>query len=106
MVESFLNAQERELSATQKTSWTFKLFHQRGEGLHPGAPHLFGIVVGPGGNPTLTKGKKTITCCTDNFVLLVAVTQQKVTPSFRHDAAVGNPVPETGYQVQIAGIFL
>ena len=31
------------------------------------------------------KGKKTITCFAENFVPLVAVTQQKVTPSARHD---------------------
>ena len=36
----------------------------------------------PGGpSSTLTQGKKTITCCTDTFVPLVAVTQQKVAPS-------------------------
>ena len=48
----------------------------------------------PGGNPTLTTGKKTIKCCTDNFVLLVAVTLQKIAPSTRHDPARVNPVPD------------
>ena len=40
-------------------------------------------------------GRKTITCCTDNFVPHVAVTQQKVTPSVRHDRARRTLVPAT-----------
>ena len=31
-----------------------------------------------GGDPTMTKDKKTITCCIDNFVPLVAVTHQNL----------------------------
>ena len=34
----------------------------------------------PKENPKLTKGKKTITCWTGNFVPLVAVTKHEVTP--------------------------
>ena len=40
------------------------------------------------------KGKKTITCFAENFVPLVAVTQQKVTPSARHDHGRGNFVSD------------
>ena len=46
------------------------------------------------GNPTLRNGKKIITGSSGNFVLVVMVTQQKVTPSTRHDHAKGNPVPD------------
>ena len=55
-----------------------------------------------GGNPTLTNGERTIKCCTDNFVPLVAVTQQIATPSVRHDPAIGNPVPGN----EVKGIML
>ena len=47
----------------------------------------------PVGNPMLMKGKKIITCCTDNFVPLVAVTQQKAAPCSRHDCARRTPSP-------------
>ena len=35
----------------------------------------------PGENPKFTKGNKTITGCTDNFVPIVVVTPQNATPS-------------------------
>ena len=61
------------------------LFTKRGEGLHPGARH----------QPVPAKGNSTIACCPDNFVPLVAVTQQKVSPSSRHDPATGKPCAST-----------
>ena len=39
------------------------------------------------------KGKRTITCCTNNSVPLVAVTQQKASLSTRHDPTKENSTP-------------
>ena len=51
------------------------------------------------------KGKKTITFRTDTFVPLAAVTQQKVTPSSRHDLARGTPVPDQEAVLTIQEFF-
>ena len=87
-------------------------FHNRGEGLHSEGRHLlvrevagrFDIALSLGRlcdewegsreeTQTLTRSMKTVTCCTDSVVPLVAA-QQKVTPSTRHDPTTGNPVPD------------
>ena len=94
-------------------------FHKRGEGLHPGAGDLLvrevwekiclryrllddcamnWCVLSLGKQEETRhqqKGKSTITCCTDKFVPLVAVSQQKVAPSNRHEPARENPVPDS-----------
>ena len=50
----------------------------------------------------LTLGKKNPnTCCTDTFVPLVVVTQQKATPSLRHDPARRNLVPDADIEETI-----
>ena len=54
----------------------------------------------PGESPKRTNGKKTTTCCTDNFVPVVAVAEHTTAPPLdtsapRHDTARGNPVPRT-----------
>ena len=53
-----------------------------------------------GGTPAGTKGKKTNAFCTDDVAPLVAVSQQKVTPSTRHDPARENLVLGEKWRIQ------
>ena len=90
-------------------------FHGRCEGLHPGDRHsprhdvggrfalgivswsvvrlmcLVFLLVAMRKKPNIDEGKKTITCFSDIFVLLVAFTQQQVTPSTRRRPQPGEP---------------
>ena len=88
----------------------YRPFHRSGEGKPSGARHVlvsavggrlacgiiscttvreFGRIPSTSIDPKFTEGEKTISCCTDNLVLLIAATQQRGTPSISHDPAKG-----------------
>ena len=123
--------QTNKLFRDPKCDWN-RSFHNRCEGLLPGARHL--IARARGGRfafsivswaivrrtgvflfwatrrtPDTDKRQKTVTCCTDNFVPLAAVTPQMVTPSIRHDSCQGKPCARYsrgGNHAKRAGTFL
>ena len=61
------------------------------------SPSQYSYSCQPGGKSTLTTARKQ-SCCTSNFVSLVAVTQQKVIPSTGTTFPKGTPVSETSVE--------
>ena len=55
--------------------------------------------------PHSPNGTKTSECCIDIVCLLVAISQQRIPPSTRHDPAKENRVPDTEVEKSCLNVF-